>query len=151
MDIDVEVTEFTLNIPKLMSEAEGKKLWTYAGSEWHRLYKEYVPHSPGGGMLYSTVTITGGNCNATVKHTSPYAHYMYEGVVYGPNVPITQGGVITGYFSPKVPKTKTDKNIHYSQLFNGKACRHWDEAAKPTKGPVLIRSLQGYIDSGKWR
>lgn len=28
-----------------------------------------------------------------------YAHYQYEGEVYGPNIPITQGGIIVGWHS----------------------------------------------------
>ena len=88
--------------------------------------------------------ISGGNGEGTVEHTVPYAHYMYEGIAYGPNVPITQGGAVVGYFSPVAPKHPTGGMLHYS----GMGSRHWDEAAKPTQLPMLVRSLQAFVDSG---
>lgn len=136
------VESVDINIRGHMSRVQGEKFWTYAASEWHRLYRSYVPFKEG--ILYNTVNITGGNGNGIIEHTVPYAHYAYEGLVYGPNVPIVQGGQVVGFFSPTAPKHPTGKMLHYS----GMGSRHWDEAAKPTMFPLLINSLQGFVDSG---
>lgn len=51
--------------------------WTYAATEWHRLYSPYVPHDSG--LLRSTVEIRPHE----IEHTVPYAHYQYEGIARG--------------------------------------------------------------------
>ena len=140
--MDFVVSEININIQGHLSKVEGDKFWTFAGSEWHRLYRPYVPFREG--ALYNTVNITPGHLNAVIEHTAPYAHYQYEGLVYGPNAPITQGGAVVGYYSPKVPKHPNGKMLRYS----GMGTRHWDEAARPAMFPLLIQSLQAFVDSG---
>ena len=42
----------------------------------------------------------------------PYAHYQYEGEIYGPNYPIIKGGRIVGWYSkPGVPKHPTGRKM----------------------------------------
>ena len=142
MNLSMQVTEISINIQGHMSKVQGEKFWTYAGSEWHRLYRPYVPFKTG--TLYNTVNITAGHCEATIEHTAPYAHYAYEGQVYGPNIPIMQAGQAVGFFSPVAPKHPTGRMLQFS----GMGSRHWDEAARPTQLPALVRSLQGFVDSG---
>lgn len=136
------VESVNIDIEGHMDRVQGEKFWTYAASEWHRLYRPYCPFREG--ALYNQVNITGGGGEGVIEHTAPYAHYLYEGEVYGPNVPITQGGAVVGYFSPVAPKHPTGQMMHYS----GMGSRHWDEAAKPTQFPLLIQSLQAFVDSG---
>ena len=136
------VESVNIDIQGHMDRVRSEKFWTYAASEWHRLYRPYVPFREG--ALYNTVNITGGGGEGMIEHTVPYAHYLYEGEVFGPNIPIMQGGVPVGYFSPVVPKHPTGKLMHYS----GMGSRHWDEAAKPTQLPMLVQSLQAFADSG---
>ena len=140
------VESVNIDIKGHMNRVQSEKLWTYAASEWHRLYREYCPFREG--ILYNQVNITGGGGQGVIEHTAPYARYIYEGVVYGPNIPITQGDEIVGYFSPVAPKHSTGKQMHFGTMFAGKASRHWDEAAKPTQLPLLAKSLQGFVDSG---
>lgn len=47
--------------------------WTFAATQWHRLYSPYVPMRKG--KLKNTVSITPGQ----IEHTVPYAHYQYNG------------------------------------------------------------------------
>lgn len=140
--MDFIVESVNIDIQGHMDRVRSEKFWTYAASEWHRLYRPYVPFREG--ALYNTVNITGGGGEGMIEHTVPYAHYLYEGEVFGPNIPIMQGGVPVGYFSPVVPKHPTGKLMHYS----GMGSRHWDEAAKPTQLPMLVQSLQAFADSG---
>lgn len=115
--------------------------WTYAASEWHRLYAPYVPFESG--ALRDSVTIA----PKTITHNAPYAHYQYTGEVYGPNYPITQNGVRVGYYSPpNRPKYPTGKRLKYK---NPKAAAKWDQVAAATQTPKLVSSLQAYIDSGR--
>lgn len=56
------------------------RFWTFAATQWHRLYMPYVPFKTG--TLANTVSISPGEIN----HTVPYAHYQYEGVRFRHNV-----------------------------------------------------------------
>ena len=135
--------EIKLKTKELAAKLDDAGTWTYAASEWHRLYRQYVPYAEG--MLYNTIRITGSKGHAEITHTVPYAHYMYEGVIYGPSVPIMQGGVPTGYFTPVDIKHNTGRPITYSKLYSGKATRHWDEAAMATQLPLLEESVGKFI------
>lgn len=118
--------------------------WTFAATEWHRLYKDYVPMDSG--TLYRQVNITPGQ----IEHTAPYAHYQYTGELYGPNYPIMEGGRAVSFFSKRgQPKHKMGKSLKYSTQLHPKASKEWDKAAEPTQKPLLISSLQKYIDQGR--
>lgn len=114
--------------------------WTFAASEWHRLYSPYVPLGDSGNLRDQVVIKP-----KEIEHTAPYAHYQYEGIVYGPNYPITEGGRVVGYFS-KGPKRPTGKMLKYR---SPKASAKWDQVAAATQLPNLVSSLQAYIDSGR--
>lgn len=72
MQIGFEV-ECKINIPKHMQKVRSDPFWTFAASEWHRLYQPWVPMDTG--ALSQTVRIT----PKVIEHTVPYAHRMYEG------------------------------------------------------------------------
>ena len=113
----------------------------YAAQEWRRLIEPYVPFETG--TLRQSVTVEPWE----FTYNAPYAHYMYEGEVYGPNYPISQNGVQVGFFStPNRLKSKTGKRLKYK---NPQASAKWDEAAAPTQLPKLVSSLQAYVDSGR--
>lgn len=83
----------------------------------------YVPMQTG--TLAQTTRITPEG----VTYTQPYAHYQYEGQVYGPNIPIVQDGVIVGWFSrPGQKKEPTGAQINYSKELHPLASAHWDKA-----------------------
>lgn len=138
--LTIEIKKVDLKIPENMNRVNDDRLWLYAASEWHRFYRDYVPFDEG--ALYSSVIFQKEEHGASIKHTVPYAHYMYEGMVMGPNIPLSQGGAIVGYFSPVKPKHYTGAMIHYQ----GMGSRHWDEAAAPAKLPLLKQSVQDYIN-----
>ena len=144
MQITFELESAKINARGMADKLENDSaFWTYAASEWHRLYAPYVPFESG--TLRDSVTIAPN----TITHTAPYAHYQYAGEVYGPNYPITQNGVQVGYYStPNRPKHPTGKRLKYN---NPKAAAKWDQVAAATQTPKLISSLQAYIDSGRLR
>ena len=137
--------KITIDLSKLNFQGHGEKImndrafWTFAATEWHKLYLLYVPVAEGN--LGTQVVIR----PKEIEHTAPYAHYQYEGIVYGPNYPISDGFNVTGYWSPP-HKKPTGKRLKYK---NAKASAKWDQAAAGTQFPKLIDSLQAYIDSGR--
>lgn len=89
------------------------------------------------GILSQEISVT-PEC---VHYTSPWAHYMYTGVVYGPNIPIYEDGVIVGYWSPP-EKHPTGKSIEYSTEKHELATHHWDQAAMEAKGEVFLEDVK---------
>lgn len=57
-----------------------------------------------------------------IKHNEPYAHRQYEGDNF---------------------------NFYRGEQGHPLASARWDKAAKPTQFPKLIRTLNGYIKSGR--
>lgn len=144
MDVSIEID---IDVKKHVGALKNPALWKFAATEWHRLYREYVPFREG--ILYRQVSITGASLDGAITHTAPYAHYVYEGRVMGPSIPLMQGGVIVGFFSPSAPKVKTVQMLKFSKLYSRKACAHWDQAAIASQKPLLVSAVQAYIDSGR--
>lgn len=145
MKITISVGEVKVDVHGITAKAENDTaFWIYAAAQWHRLYKDYVPMAEGD--LYNRVTIA----PKEITHNAPYAHYQYEGIVYGPNIPITENGTVVGFFSPPgKPKSKTGRKLKYNKGLHPKASAKWDKAAAPAQLPKLASSLQNYIDSGR--
>lgn len=141
MRIDVKV-DLNIDTNAMINKIrDNDAFWLYAATEWHRLYKKYVPFKTG--VLRDTVVIE----PKQITHTQPYAHYQYTGEVYGPNYPIVQNGVHVGYFStPNRKKHPTGKTLKYK---NPLASKEWDKRAEATQKASLISSLQKYIDEGR--
>jgi len=89
----------------------------------------YVPMDTG--SLAHTIEVT----SKGVKYNVPYAHYMYIGLVYGPNIPIIENGEIVGWFSPpgKGSKYPTGRPINYDLSAHPLATSHWDQVAMQTQ------------------
>ena len=110
-------------------------------NELARQLNPYVPMQTG--MLSQNVLIT----PKYVQYVSPYAHYQYTGLVYGPNIPIIENGVITGWFSPPGKGTKhpTGKSINYSHELHPLATHHWDQAMLRDRKDEFIASIERII------
>lgn len=108
---------------------------------------KYVPYASGD-LAYKTRKIEPGR----VIYDSLYAHYMYEGKVMGPNIPIKENGLIVRWVSPKGKfKHYTGKEINYilSQARGHKyAGPHWDQRMWSAEKKDVINELQRYINRG---
>ena len=136
--------DMRIKVDDYLEPVRSDKFWKYAAAQWHRLYKDWVPMKSG--TLYQQVTIE----PKTITHTAPYAHYAYEGQMYGPNIPITEGARVTGFFSqPNRKKKPTGKALQFSKQFHPKATAKWDQAAKPTQLPKLAKELEAYLNRGR--
>ena len=101
----------------------------------------YVPMQTG--VLSQSIEITPDY----VRYTQPYAHYQYTGIVYGPNFPITENGVITGWFSPpgRGSKHPTGELIEYSTEMHPLATHHWDKAMLRDKGKEFKKQIKDIL------
>ena len=87
-----------------------------------------------------------------IIYNSPYAHYMYTGLVMGQNIPIKEDGIIVGWFSPKgKPKHYTGRKIDYSKskarghIYAGP---HWDFRMWSAEKQKVINEVQNYMNRG---
>lgn len=63
-----------INVRKLHNRIMNDEgFWTFAATQWHRLYSPYVPRREGD--LEETVRFNPGE----IIHTRPYARYQYNG------------------------------------------------------------------------
>ena len=92
--------------------------------------RPYVPASPDRTLEFSAQVSTEIGSGRVIWNT-PYAHYQYMGIVYGPNIPIIEEGVLMGFWSPPGrPKSPTDRELTYDAAQNPMAGSHWFERAK---------------------
>ena len=126
---------------KVNEEEIGAKLENLINDEVmlsiHNLFAKkmepYVPFNPGD---QASVEIT----PEYVKYDAPYAHYHYEGLVYGPNIPIIEDGIVVGWFSiPNKPKHPTGAQLQFKKPL---ASAHWDEAMMRDKGEEFIAEVK---------
>lgn len=92
---------------------------------------QYVPWETGSlGKSAYAATVAG---SGMVVYPGPYAHYMYYGEVYGPNIPVFEddSGVPTRWFSPPGrKKTPTGRSLTYATDVNPLAGSFWFERMK---------------------
>ena len=101
----------------------------------------YVPMQEG--VLSQSINIT----PQYVEYRTPYAHYQYMGLVYGPNIPIRKDGEIVGWFSPPgQTKHPTGASIQYSKEQHPLATHHWDQAMMTDKGQVFMKEVQAILE-----
>ncbi len=121
----------------------GDKLGNFAAESWAKRVEQYVPMDQGD--LFSGAEVRPWE----IEYPGPYARYLYGGIVYGPNYPITEGGNVVGYFSPRGKKKHaTGRAITFQKKYHMKACAKWDKAAEPVQKPILIREIQAFIKRG---
>lgn len=80
-----------------------------------------------------------------VIYPGPYAHYMYYGEVYGPNIPVFEdgSGVPTRFFSPPGRKKHpTGRALQYKTDVNPLAGSFWFERMKADRMQDIIQEAQ---------
>lgn len=85
----------------------------------------YVPFRQG--ALRSSVRFPQGIDGGEIQYNTPYAHYLYIGEIYGPNIPIkdAQGNIIGWQSPPK--KSPIGRRLQYHAPGT---TDHWFEEAK---------------------
>lgn len=97
------------------------------------------------GALRGSLRYPDGISGGVLEWNTPYAHYMYAGIVYGPNIPIKDAeGNLTGWFSPP-NKYPTGKALTYHEPGT---TDHWFEHAKERHGKDWIRLVKETVGKG---
>ena len=125
---------------RMMDVAHDEKAKLEIHNKLAEMCEPYVPMETG--TLAQTTDIT----SEGVTYKKPYAHYQYEGQVYGPNIPIIEDGVIVGWFSPpRQKKHPTGASINYSKEVHPLASAHWDEAMYRDKKDEFDNAVQDIL------
>lgn len=91
------------------------------------------------GALRNSVNYPDGLYGGTIEYNTSYAHMLYVGEVYGPNIPIRDSdGNITGWYSPP-KKHPTGRPIQYHTPGTGK---EWFEVAKQRHADDWLRLVR---------
>lgn len=80
-----------------------------------------------------------------VVYPGPYAHYLYHGEIYGPNIPVfdDDSGEPTRFFSPKNRKKyPTGRPLRFSPDKNPNAQAHWAEVAKANHMNAILEEAR---------
>ena len=137
--------EFKWNKPQQQVAEEvsgGKEGLLFLANEAKRFMDPYVP-AENLALSQNVNLYVEGNAGI-VHYVSPYAHYQYEGIVYGPNYPIMDGGGIAGWYSPS-HKTPTGKKLNHSRARHPLATSHWDKAMKTARGDDLAKAYEKHL------
>lgn len=109
--------------------AKLNKAQAFIDSECIRLMGPYTPRRSE--MLEESVKLGTVIGSGELRYLSPYARYPYYGEVYGPNIPIYEGGQLVGFFSPKGQKKHpTGREMTYDTSRHPKAGKLWFERMK---------------------
>lgn len=109
----------------------------------------YVPFDEGilAGSAYTATEVGSGE----VVYDTPYARYQFYGEVYGPNFPIVENGVITGWYSPK-EKHPTGRQLNYGnshEKHDPRAGSHWFDRAMADHKDDILKEAQDAADRGR--
>lgn len=107
--------------------------------------QKYTPFKTGT-LSRSPYTATPPGSGQIIYNT-PYARYLYYGVVYGPNIPVFEDdtGVPTRYFSPpgkkKSPKVP-EKKLKFDTSTNPMAGPFWFERMKADHSNDILKEAK---------
>ena len=138
--MDVDIKWDPQAVRERLSKAE-----KFIDSECIRQMKPYTPFRTG--MLERSATLGTVIGSGHIVYNSPYARYQYYGVVYGPNIPIYENGILVGFRSPK-QKHKTNRMLTYSKAGHPQAQCLWFETMKKKHGEAILRGAAA-IAGGK--
>lgn len=91
------------------------------------------------GYLRGSAHFPDGVYGGVLQYDGPYAHYLYQGEVYGPNIPkFDDEGHLIGYWSPP-KKNPTGRPLTYHTEGTGD---HWFEKAKEQHKDDWVRLVK---------
>ena len=108
--------------------------------------RECFPYLPfDEGVLAGSANTATEIGSGEVIYDTPYARYLYYGEMYGPNIPITENGEVTGYFSPP-EKFPTGEKLEYSKEKHPQAGPHWFDRAMADHKDDILKEAQDAAD-----
>lgn len=147
---------YTAKLTDLISTKELKrKLGVAPGGHVQKavdaaVIRECFPYLPfDEGVLAGSANIATEIGSGEVVYDTPYARYLYYGEVYGPNFPITENGVIVGFYSPP-EKFATGQKLEYSTEKHPMAGSHWFDRAMADHKDDVLKEAQDAADRGSY-
>ena len=142
MNVKVDVYINTKKLEKEFQSLADDEVMYQIHDLFAKMCDPYVPMAEG--VLSQSVAL--GISKSGITYYGPYAHYMYVGEVYGPNIPIKEDDIIVGWFSPKGEKKKpTGREIQYSKEMHPLASKEWDKAMMRDKGDVFLKQVEDIL------
>lgn len=140
MDVKLEWKKSPKEIAK--EKVGGGDNMLFLANQAAELMDPYVPAD--NLVLAQNIVITADDERGHITYASPYAHYQWEGELYGPNYPITDGGEIVGFYSPP-HKTPTGKRLQHSDFRHPLATDHWDKAMMTARKDDLAKAYENHL------
>ena len=130
--------------PKALAKEKvcGRENMLFLANQAAKFMDPYVPAD--NLVLAQNIFITADDDCGHIIYNSPYAHYQWEGELYGPNYPITDGGEVVGFWSPP-HKTPSGKSLKYSTFRHPLATSHWDKAMMVARGSDLAKAYENHL------
>lgn len=137
MQINIDVDIDTAKLAKEFEALKDDNVMYQIHNLFAKMCDPYVPMKEG--VLSQSVNIE----KDKVIYPQPYAHYMYVGEVYGPNIPIIEDGIVVGWFSPPGQKKHpTGKDINYNKEMHPLASKEWDKAMMNARGEEFLNQVK---------
>lgn len=139
--------QFSLDTTNLINEVNAVVDDPYVRRDVHRLLAEmcdkYVPYDTG--ALSGRGTYYGAD-GVHYGVGLPYAHYVYEGIVYGPNFQyVDKKGAIkwaSPKGKPKSPNPPDMQPMNYTKSGHPDATGHWDKEMLAREGDVFREKVE---------
>lgn len=137
IDVDIDEKSVQQKVDNLITD----EVMVHIHTAFARLIDPYVPMEFGN--LSQTTEIT----KDYVRYREIYAHYMYMGIKYGPNIPqFDEFGHITGFVSPKGKKKhSTGEPLIYSKEKHPLATAEWDKVAMQTQLAAFEQTVKNIL------
>lgn len=112
-----------------------------------RYCSPYVPYKTGT-LMRSANTATDIGSGMVIYNT-PYARYQYYGNVMGPNIPITEGGAVVGFYSkPNQIKQLTGQKLNYNTEHSPLSGSFWFDRAMADHKDDLLKEVRAVAGAG---
>ena len=119
----------------------------FIDSECIRLMVPYTPMR--NGILYKSAMLGTVIGSGEIHQIAPYAHYLYYGKVYGPNIPMYENGQLVGFFSPPGKKKHpTGADLQYSTAKHRLAGPFWFDRMVADNKQAILRDA-AKVSGGK--
>lgn len=141
IEININLSGVTQNINKVITD---DATLIAVHNLFAKLINPWVPMDEG--VLSQTVEIN----KDFIRYNTPYAHYQYIGMIYGPNIPKKdEDGNIIGWWSPPgKKKNPTGRPITYGTEKHPLATKEWDKVAMQTELTKFQDGVKAILKKG---
>lgn len=137
VDVNVNVGAINAKVDQLVDDTTMLAIHNLLA----KMCDPYVPMDEG--VLAQTTEIT----PEYVRYNVPYAHYMYIGEIYGPNIPVKDeaGNIIRWFSPPGQKKTPTGRDMVYGTEKHPLASKEWDKAMMRDRRDEFIEQVRNIL------